>query len=388
MMFSRTDRIAQILLGYSFGWRAAIGAAAFVVLTLLALAAGLTDLVVSVVIVLVSLAAALLTLWWRATRPLGIGFFAMLLVSTAFEWDFSKIWWITVRSLVVAVTGPYLKSAEDRTRDRARLSEWLAVRKGRPLALAPARDLVNRMNSCVVRIFPDDVPPTQAELLAEPGCSSHRYWALGERDERSVLHGPDDHGWRWTYERLPGQTRLGGSNYRIVARPDPLLEVPGPIVERDGDGRILIRETEMAPRQTFYTPIPMMKRFRECVIAASRSRPANTKRWPYLPESSEMQEACKEWRLVASTAITISGDRSYAVNLYPPSDSPRTSGHGILYRVLSPGRFELRSSSGLRRFLLDSDGNLHLTTENRDAEVSDGPPEPCELDITIACDVG
>jgi hypothetical protein len=99
-----------------------------------------------------------------------------------------------------------------------------------------------------------------------------------------------------------------------------------------------------------------------------------------------MQQACKEWRLVAASAVTSEGDHSYDVSLYPPSNWARITGHTILYRVLSPGHFEIRSGSAIRRYLLDADGNLHLTTADRDAEVSDGPPEACELDITITCD--
>jgi hypothetical protein len=124
------------------------------------------------------------------------------------------------------------------------------VRKGRPLRLEAARDLLGRLSGrdCIGLFFPaESIPASERDLIAESGCSSDRYFVLGGRDARGVLYGPEDQGWRWTYARLPSQTRLGKPNFRLVARPDPLLEVPGPIVERDGDGRLLIRETDNAP---------------------------------------------------------------------------------------------------------------------------------------------
>ena len=370
------------MISYRFGRLAVFGVGAFVVATLLSLVVGISSIPAAVVIMCVALGGALLSLLSSATRPLGVGFFAAWLVTSVFERDFTILWWATVKGLFTGVTAPYQKSAQD----RAKLSEWLAMRKGGAPSLGPGSDLVNQVSDCVDRSFPpDSLPATQRDLLTDPACSTYRAWALGERDHRP-LYGRNDDGWRWTYETIVGKTRRGGTNYHFVARPDPLLKVPGPIIERDGDGRVLIRDNATAPWQVFSTPIPMMKRFRECVIAANNARPADDKRWPYLPESGDMLRACRDWRLVPASAVSASGDHGYDVNLYPPSVWPRITGHGILYRVLSPGRFEIRSRSGIRRYLLDGDGNLHLTTEDRDAEVSDGPPEPCELDITIACE--
>jgi hypothetical protein len=130
----------------------------------------------------------------------------------------------------------------------------------------------------------------------------------------------------------------------------------------------------------------MMKRFRECVtIAADSTRPSDTKRWTSLPESGAMQRACKNWRMAPSGTST-GGDIVYEVRWSPLSDSPRINDHLILYRVLSPGRFEIRSRWGIRHYLLDADGSLHLTTEDREADANDGQPDPCELDIAITCE--
>ena len=385
-MFSKMDWITEIsesLLNYSFGRLAVMGAVTFVVITLVALLSLFSGVAAPMVITLVTLACAIVAAFRSATRPLAVGFFAMLLVTSVFERDFSMIWWIALKAIGGSAAAPYKRSAKE----RAKLAEWLALRKGRPLSLGPARTLLEHLGSrdCIGRFFPpESIPATGRDLIAEPGCSIYRYFALGAPDERGVSYGDEDHGWRWTYERLPTRTRLGTPNYLLRARPDPQLEMPGPIVARDGDGRVLIRDTDKAPWQTFSTPIPMMKRFRECVsIAADSTHPTDVRRWTSLPESAAMQRTCKGWWLPPPT--TDDGDAVYDVRLQPPSTWPRISDHVILYRVLSPGRFEIRSLWGIRRYLLDADGNLHVTAENRWAEITDAPPESCELDIDITC---
>src|SRR6058998_998889 len=106
--------ISESLLNYSFGRLAVIGAAAFVVITLLALLSLFSGVAVPVVITVVTLACAIVTLFSRATRALGVGFFAMLLVTTVFEHDFSLIWWIALRAVGGSAAAPYQRSAKER----------------------------------------------------------------------------------------------------------------------------------------------------------------------------------------------------------------------------------------------------------------------------------
>jgi len=129
-----------------------------------------------------------------------------------------------------------------------------------------------------------------------------------------------------------------------------------------------------------------MRRVRECLVAAGEHTGPTLVSWQALPDSSVTSEACADVRM--RTPGSFDGDALQLEARFAEAPSAGTyvaTEYQFSYRVIEPARFELHGGVLGRRFLLDADGQLHVSSTRRRATTEDGPPEPCEIDPAKHC---
>ncbi|MEX2152601.1 MAG: hypothetical protein WD825_04630 [Gemmatimonadaceae bacterium] len=314
----------------------------------------------------------------RRARPVGKGFVIGFAALTLVMPPTVTLWFgYPARVLKWNVIEPMKRRSDAR---KARHQEL--ERRPSPIGLQPplwnAVTHIGRLDSgCVRALRNRGVPPpvSEREMWRVPACTAERRNALGDQ---SISEGDD--GWRWSLVA----SLADSTGVRIILQPNSAIKLHGPIVELDG-GWLRIRDHDKAPYHTFSTPIPMMRRLRECLLlAASKEPPANIPQWQFFPQSRAMRRACTDFT-ATSTRVTEAGDPNVLITLPNGISSPRFEHGELTLRVLAPGRFEIRGRAWERRYLLDADGKLHVSTGRRGAQVSDGAPSACELDIRTPC---
>jgi hypothetical protein len=332
--------------------------------------------------------AAALALLLPAARGFGVGFYASLLIATVAGPFDRGLWWRPIGAMARHATRPM----RDRRTARDSTAAWLARHRGRPLEIRGALTLLSNLgDGCLLPLRSDahglGVPPDLDGLLNYPRCERFRVTTMRVRAEWPKRYETGDDGWRWTFERLAGSTAAGGPNFRVELRPDSILQHPGPIVEENGDGRVRVRDRDDAPWHVVDTPIPTMRRVRECVLlaAAMAAGEGNTTAlFEYLWEGHYANRVCSEIRISSATTRD-NGDHVLDVKPFVRFDVPRPPTRVVLFRMVGEKRFEIRGRAWGQRYLLDADGLLHVTTADRDAGVSDPAPEGCEEDTAVAC---
>ena len=331
----------------------------------------------------VGLAAVLLL--FRLTRTVGAGFFMGFLALTVLTGGrMTTIWWEELNPPIRRLTQPFSRWFRARTEHRA----WIANRRGYPVDVKDGLMLLSNLHSGCVPSYTrppgTPVPADVADIMRRPDCDRFKPFLFDDDAAYPQRYFASDSGWRWQYVRT-GQDAHGEPNFRIVLRPDPQLELPGPILEVTGDGWYRIRESDSAPLRIFATPIPMMRRLRECVMLAASEAARNPRYpvlWEWLSQPSYIHGVCRDLD-VRDEQDSPEGDHVTVVRPHGSPD-PRASAW-LHYRALAPDRFEIRARAFGRRYLLDADGTLHAASAAGSGAVTDGPPEPCEIDATVAC---
>ena len=307
------------------------------------------------------------------TRGFGLGFFAAFVLGS-FNNDLgTRVWWQPFRTWYADAMQP----SRDKQKKREATEAWMQAHRD-SLELRHAVFLLEKIQSnCLSRSH----PPNIDELLTEPSCSPYGRITLREKLEWPARYIQGDDGWRWSYESL------GDSNYRVIIRPDSVLKHKGPEIEMMIDGVARIRNNDQSEWHTVYTPVPTLRRVRECVLnAAAMAETENNKtaKFEFLYYGYYAEHACPEWRMNASTTRG-NGDHVVEIKQWSrrPGDLPFVA--LVLYRVVGERRFEVRKETLTRNYLLDADGGLHVTAERRPAEVTDPPPARCEEDSAIPC---
>jgi hypothetical protein len=326
------------------------------------------------------LAMLVLALIHPRTRKTAVAFVLTFVVLTPFDVRYTKVWWSPVTSAIYRWTRPAARYIERGEKYRA----WIEARKGHPVEVKDALVLLRNLNTGCIPSFntlDDRTPPADvAAIFARPDCNRFEPSLYNSKAEYPARYYPSDTGWRWDYVR----TDEPGGRYRVTLRPDRLLELQGPILEVTGDGWYRIRASEKAPLKMLLTPIPLMRRVRECMKAAeARADPANPIKWGFGSLPSFIRSVCKDL-LVDSEQDSSEGDaviRVRRVRAEPDVMVPTL----VHYRERTQGRFELRGWSFGRRYLLDGDGVLHAASALGSGTLADGPPLACELDPGVEC---
>jgi|RhiMetdeSRZDD1v2_1073273.scaffolds.fasta_scaffold36819_1 aminopeptidase len=196
------------------------------------------------------------------------------------------------------------------------------------------------------------------DALGASGCGHEQSLLIGSSLTR---FDSGDKGWRWESVRTP-------RGDKVVVRPDPLLEQPGPIFEFDDERLLVRREAPGAPDFAIDTPIPAVEAYRECLLASGADGCAHLEK-QRAPETRRMGPAESHWiRLVNPDTAHL------RITLFPRGR----------YRE---GPFELHITARGRVYMFQEGGGWHVTN-NRSSGIAiakDPSPEPCELDPKVPC---
>jgi hypothetical protein len=322
---------------------------------------------------------AVLTLVLPLTRGFGLGFFAAMLLGSANSVFGARQWWVPVEARIDQAIRP----SRERRLHKDSTAAWFARHRGKELDVYDAAWLLSRVREDCLQ---GPVATNVDDLLSNPRCAIHRTTVQREKLEYPSRYGPGDNGWRWSYERLSDSSASDGPNYHIVLRPDSALEQSGPIVEERADGLARIRKDERSDWHVVSTPIPLMRRVRECVLLAAAMADAEQNTTvvdDYLYYGYYAVRVCRDITMSSSTT-TETGDHVVDIKRHPPPNK-REFPEGVLFRPVGKRRFEIRRQTVTRHYLLDADGGLHVTSEKRQAETTDPAPARCEEDTSLPC---
>ena len=308
------------------------------------------------------------------TRGLGLGFFAAFVLGS-FNNDLgTRVWWQPFRTWYAEAMRP----TREKEKKRGAIEAWMQQHRDEPLDVPDGMFLLeNLQSSCLRGSHARDLD----ELLSQPSCSQYRTTTEREKLEWPRRYIEGDDGWRWHYESL------GDSNYRVVLRPDSALEHAGPVIEMAADGLPRIRENDRSAWHVVYTPVPTLRRVRECVTEAAKMAEAENNtaaKFEFLYEGYYAEHACPEIRMSSSTTRA-NGDHVVEIKQWSARPGERAFIAVVLFRIVGERRFEVRKETVTRNYLLDADGGLHVTTERRPAELTDPAPLRCEDDSSIPC---
>jgi hypothetical protein len=309
---------------------------------------------------------------WRRTRLFGVGFFgALLLASLAQQWAVG-VWFDPLGNAMKSATARETKA------------KWVAMWRTVPLTMTTPVERSQRLaTSCVVpAMLERTTVPTTRELTMSERCRDFRRDALEIDTVWPARYTKGDDAWRWTVSSSATPSRWGGTGFVIRYEPDPLTEHTGPIFELDAGDLLVIRESKSAPAKLLTSPLPSLWRMRECLLLAADSIPSDSAAWRSLPSARALRRLCRDVN-VRETAAVGPDERLFAH--FQDRDYGHFSSTLMLYRVLAPGRFELRANVRTRKYLLSADGTWHLAPEDRYAEATDPAPLQCEIDPKVAC---
>ena len=322
----------------------------------------------------------ILALVYPRTRKMAIGFLLTFVVVTPIDSRYTRVWWSPVTAAVYRFTRPAARWVERGEKYRA----WVDARKGQPVEIKDALVLLMNLNTGCIPSFNslDEkvIPADVAAILAKPDCDRFESSLFESKAQYPARYYPSDTGWRWDYAR----TDETSGGYRVILRPDRLLELQGPIIEVTGNGWYRMRTSENAPLTMLRTPVPLMLRVRECMKTAEAAQdPKNPIKWGFGSLPSFIQPVCRDL-FVNSEQDSSEGDS--VISVRRAGDEPDVMFPTLLhYRERTEGRFELRGWSYGRRYLLDGDGVLHAASALGSATLADGPPLPCETEPRRAC---
>jgi hypothetical protein len=195
--------------------------------------------------------------------------------------------------------------------------------------------------------------------LAHRGCKSELAYLI---DHSRTSYDSFDNGWRWESVKTP-------RGYKVVVRPDPLLEQRGPVFEFDDDRLLVKRADANAPAYAVETPLPAIEPYRQCLAASGpdQCRHLETNRGP-------------------SQKHVYGPGESFSIRLADADASPfeiRLFPRGRY----EEGRFELHVQARGRRymFLQGDDWHAAAVTQGSFAYEKNPPPAACERDIRVPC---
>ena len=326
------------------------------------------------------------------TRVFGLGFFSSLLVGSLISWGtFGEVWWKPIGRYSSEVSSARAEKQRPSKEQLAFVEAWGrggALDTGR--ALSYAREIQIRCLEPALPARAGAVLPTSMELTEHPACEHLRHDAYDIQatwPDRFSLEGDD--AWRWTLSASEQPSYLGGPGFLLTIRPESLLARPGPVIEVDGRSVLTIRDSANGPSRIVESPVPAMRRLRECILLVGDSLQDDVRGWRYVVmNNTRVHRKCEDIRLEHTSSVPWEGGDPVRVKYstvrlrrgqYPPA-------YEISYKFIEPRVFELHASTYRRRFLLSAAGTPHVTIEDRIAATTDGPPLPCEVDPAASCD--
>ena len=262
-------------------------------------------------------------------------------------------------------------------------------KRGLDEALGTRDALVAIDCSIAFRVEHRQFPPAAAGVPAVPKCAD---WLAGLQT--------DDKGWRMSYRPVvKGDAPI--NLFDIVMTPDTVLYLDGPVIAINQSGLVTMRVNRAAPAFARASPLPFIT---EWVIPCLG---ANIAAFSRAGEKALTFAELRDSKIMC-TLSSLSGTREN------PDQSLRDNPNAAEIVVTAPG-FELYNTSavydllyvmhgtkqgegydlyswpreyglsGVRSYLLASDGSIHVTAEKRRATLSDPLALECEWDVKVPC---
>ena len=211
----------------------------------------------------------------------------------------------------------------------------------------------------------------------------------------------DEKAWRTVYGTT-GKGDNGAGGFTIVEAPDTALRLDGPIIEVNERGLVTMRAHAGAPAFIRASPLPELVEFViPCIGAniAAYSRQGeqaltiedlvgrskiNCTAIPFTPIYEDSDPSLVRNPNVYRMVLIAPGFERYNTTaVYNVQYVMHGSGQGEGYDLYSwPMTY---AYSGMRSYLLAADGSIHVTTENRRANLSDPLALECEYHLTLPC---
>jgi hypothetical protein len=335
-----------------------------------------------------------------------MGFVAMWLALSAISGGLLfKLWAAPLYLLAHAahpLTAPIVEHVEAATRK----DQWIATTRAQTLEPIHGVRLARAVQDCVEGYEIDDPAesyPPDMNFVIQTCASLSRDRASGATSDTTRYQLGVDRGFRWTY--TPGAVDASGrvTRYTIRVEPDALLEKQGPIYITDQNGLLIEHVRKDAVGTAVGSPAMFMRDVRACLaqLPAERRRRREQMK-DYYREPSAFDAAARACPDVSERfrRVSSSDDVSLAVPIHERRGQflDTASVFALTYSVVdgATDAFELhavpieegavRIHSGVRRYLMDADGRIHVTREPRQATTEDPPVPQCELDQVTACE--
>jgi hypothetical protein len=298
-------------------------------------------------------------------RPAGMGVLAATLAACAALPVLFYVSWVIVMPRIPNRTRPATSGQR---------ADWFDHFRAQPAA---GFQLAHRVQDCASRytmqLGPDHLAAGECAALAETRADQ-------PHDNK---YKDNDLGWRWHWSRMP-------NGYRVTIFLDPVLQERGhaaPVFEVwRPSGLLVTRERHDAPAFIARSDLPALQAFRECLLdAAPRLRASGA--WDGDPmtlvHTLGRNGGCPR---VPFTADDPNALRRQNVDLEVQRDGRVDPVH-LSYRpsTHADGGFDLLLRADVGAYLLDRDGQWHVTRRMNEAQVSDPPPVNCELDPAVPC---
>ena len=334
-----------------------------------------------------------------------MGFVAMWLALSAISGGLLFKLWVAPVYLLAKAAHPLTAPIVEHHQAATRKDQWIATTRAQTLEPIHGVRLARAVQDCVESYEahdPAESYPSDVNFLLQSCANLSRDRATGATSDTTRYLLSVDRGFRWSYS--PGAVDASGrvSRYTIRVEPDALLEKQGPIYTTDENGLLVEHVRKDAVGTAVGSPAMFMRDVRACLAqwpAERRRRREEMKDYyrepsPFDAAAHACPDVSERFRRVRS-----SDDVSLAVPIHERRGQflDTASVFALTYSVFdgATDAFELhavpveegagRIHSGVRRYLLDADGTIHVTREPRMATVEDPPVPQCELDQVTAC---
>ncbi|MFL5561182.1 MAG: hypothetical protein ACJ79K_06895 [Gemmatimonadaceae bacterium] len=384
----------------------AFGVAAFLVTTVLLWAIACPDpfrgcgqadpTLVIVVAAFVEILVAILC-FAPAGRRFVVGFVTAFLVCAVSTCGVMTHPWLTPVGATVSAAQPLWMPVVKQRERSAEKESWIGVHRTQHPAVVHAARLVNALHECAERHRSEDAgasyPRTSAELLSSGECGELAQQALGSTNAPTRFT-EGDNGWRWSYTASLPDDSGHASGYSVLVVEDPILDRAAPSFSGDEHG--VVHETKPgAPGLFVASPVASLVMLRRCLtrvpayrdsLAAARGWRASTPPLALVdyvcPELSrhisvDLDSPNRERGTLAVPVEDRAGEMVDTAAVYT-TDFLAADPDGISFdlRATPRGNRNAAIHSGTRRFLVASDGTIHVRTAARSDSVAATVDDP------------
>jgi hypothetical protein len=219
--------------------------------------------------------------------------------------------------------------------------------------------------------------------LLEKGCTN---LAVGRGDKpHTFRYLAEDNGWRW---RVEGLAFTPDPHPTVVVYLDEVLG-PSEVFEIWESGVMVRRERQGAPAMIVRSDLPIVERYRQCLIEAAPRGLADgtwSGKWEELLTAMGRSTSCRDYEAQIEQPNS-TGGQNFRLIVQPEDRIVNMRYAPVQPSAGREGSFDLFLVTAMRRFMIDRDGRWHARkAQSGFATLTDPGPLACELKPEIACD--